>query len=205
MHLLGKMGPKPARPLAGAISNDEQAHKYLHEAATKGQVQAQVMLGGRMESSGDIAGAQRWYLMAAEGGDPHLSASERGASSAEAQCRLGGLYSAGKAGDRAGDYSHGSEAQRWYLKAATNPDGPNAEAMFQLGLAYEGGYGKAASGDDGTRTGASIDYAKAMAWHKKAAEQGHEGGRKAVGMMYRHGKGVPKDFDTAQMWWKGTM
>jgi TPR repeat protein len=121
MHLLGRMGPKPAKPTVGAMSNEEQAVRYLESAATKGQVQAQVELGTRLESSGDVSGAQRWYLQAAEGGsNQQLTPSERGAASADAQCRLGSLYEQGKATDREGGYSTDTEAQRWYLKVKSH-------------------------------------------------------------------------------------
>ena len=44
------------------------------------------------------------------------------------------------------------------------------------------------------------DYAKAVAWYRKAAEQGHANGQYALGLSYVNGQGVPQDYVRAHMW-----
>ena len=44
------------------------------------------------------------------------------------------------------------------------------------------------------------DYAEAMNWCRKAAEQGQAGTQYNLGDMYHQGQGVPQDFVWAHMW-----
>ena len=44
------------------------------------------------------------------------------------------------------------------------------------------------------------DYAEAMNWCRKAAEQGQAGAQYNLGDMYHQGQGVPQDFVWAHMW-----
>ena len=44
------------------------------------------------------------------------------------------------------------------------------------------------------------DYTTAVAWYRKAAEQGDAGGQYSLGLMYFDGHGVPQDFAQAHMW-----
>jgi uncharacterized protein len=44
------------------------------------------------------------------------------------------------------------------------------------------------------------DYAAAVGWHRKAADQGYAGGQHKLGFMYQYGRGVPRDFISAHMW-----
>ena len=37
------------------------------------------------------------------------------------------------------------------------------------------------------------DYAEALKWYHKAAEQGHAAAQNSLGWMYQKGKGVPQD------------
>jgi TPR repeat protein len=48
--------------------------------------------------------------------------------------------------------------------------------------------------------GAAQDYAQALVWHRKAAEQGHAGAQHKLGVMYRDGHGVTQDCIRAHMW-----
>jgi TPR repeat protein len=45
------------------------------------------------------------------------------------------------------------------------------------------------------------DYAEAMAWYRKAADQGHTTAQFALGLMYELGKGVPQDDVSTHMWY----
>ena len=69
----------------------------------------------------------------------------------------------------------------------------DAEADFKLGLLYEYGY-KPTSEDDGK------DYAQALRWFRKAAEQDHADARLELGKMYLDGKGVERDYAEAARW-----
>ncbi len=39
--------------------------------------------------------------------------------------------------------------------------------------------------------GVTQDYAEAMKWYRKAAEQGHAGAQHNLGFMYTEGQGIP--------------
>ena len=47
--------------------------------------------------------------------------------------------------------------------------------------------------------GVPQDYAQAVAWYRKAAEQGDNWGQYVFGAMYRDGLCVPKDYVRAHM------
>ena len=44
------------------------------------------------------------------------------------------------------------------------------------------------------------DYAEAVKWFRKAAEQGHGSAQYNLGLAYMEGKGVPEDYVRAHMW-----
>ncbi|MCQ2573379.1 MAG: hypothetical protein MJ182_05755 [Treponema sp.] len=46
------------------------------------------------------------------------------------------------------------------------------------------------------------DYAKAVEWYKKSAEQGFALGQNNLGLMYENGQGVPQDYAKAVDWYK---
>ena len=50
--------------------------------------------------------------------------------------------------------------------------------------------------------GVPRDYAEAVAWYKKAAEQGHAVAQAGLGFMYADGQGVPQDYARAVAWYK---
>jgi len=50
--------------------------------------------------------------------------------------------------------------------------------------------------------GVDQDYAKALAWYKKAAEQGSTGAQNNIGVMYERGEGVAQDYVEAYNWFK---
>ncbi len=49
--------------------------------------------------------------------------------------------------------------------------------------------------------GVPQDYAEAMKWYRKAAEQGHAKAQLFLGNMYFFGQGVSKDYVQAYMWY----
>ncbi len=50
--------------------------------------------------------------------------------------------------------------------------------------------------------GVKKDYAEAVSWFRKAAEQGNANAQNNLGWCYYNGKGVPKDRTKAIEWWK---
>jgi TPR repeat protein len=50
--------------------------------------------------------------------------------------------------------------------------------------------------------GVSKDYAEALAWFRKAADQGHVFARYMLGAMYASGLGAPKDYAGAVAWYR---
>src|ERR1700730_2045569 len=66
----------------------------------------------------------------------------------------------------------------------------NAEAQYLLGAAYENGYG------------VIQNYGEAVAWYRKAAEQGFVQAQNNLGHAYHHGTGVLKDYNEALKWYR---
>ena len=50
------------------------------------------------------------------------------------------------------------------------------------------------------RGGLKKDYAQAATWYLKSAEQGNAYAEASLGILYRAGKGVPRDEVQAEMW-----
>ena len=65
-----------------------------------------------------------------------------------------------------------------------------AVGQNQLGLMY------------GNGLGVPQDYAEAVNWYRKAAEQGYAQGQFNLGLMYRNGLEVSKDIDEAIKWYR---
>ena len=91
---------------------------------------------------------------------------------AEAQFKLGSIYSKGKGVPK--DFV---EAVRWYRKAA---DQGFAPAQDNLGTMYADGRGVAQ------------DYVEAARWYRKAADQGNALAEFNLGAKYDNGQGVPQ-------------
>ena len=50
--------------------------------------------------------------------------------------------------------------------------------------------------------GVPQDYAEAVKWYRKAAEQGDATAQSNLGVMYEKGQGVPQDYAEAVKWWR---
>src|SRR4051794_21569754 len=48
----------------------------------------------------------------------------------------------------------------------------------------------------------SKDYAQAMRWFRKAADQGNAEAQNTIGEMYLKGQGVPQDYAQAMRWYR---
>ena len=55
--------------------------------------------------------------------------------------------------------------------------------------------------DDASSDGIPLDFAEAVKWFRKAAEQGRAKAQYNLGLMYDKGEGVPKDLVQAHVWW----
>jgi TPR repeat protein len=44
------------------------------------------------------------------------------------------------------------------------------------------------------------DYAAAVGWYRKAADQGNAAAQSNLGLMYAIGQGIPQDYVSAHMW-----
>jgi TPR repeat protein len=67
------------------------------------------------------------------------------------------------------------------------------------------GSGGAAWADDSNKGYAAYqagDYAEALKWWRKAAEQGNATGQTSLGFMYEKGKGVTQDYAEAAKWFR---
>jgi TPR repeat protein len=67
----------------------------------------------------------------------------------------------------------------------------DADAQFILGMMYNDG-----------RWGATQDYAEAMKWYLKAAEQGYAAAQNRIGLMYSRGHGVAQSYAEAAQWFR---
>lgn len=65
------------------------------------------------------------------------------------------------------------------------------DAQFLLGKNYEAGRG-----------GLKQDYAEAYKWYRAAADRNDPFAQASVGLLYRFGKGVPKDPVQSYMWFQ---
>ncbi len=72
--------------------------------------------------------------------------------------------------------------------APAKADHDDAEVQFHLGLKFASG------------TGAAQNYAKAVEWYRKAADQNHFLAQFNLGMMYAYGQGVARDAVQSRMW-----
>ena len=50
--------------------------------------------------------------------------------------------------------------------------------------------------------GVPQDYAAAVSWYRKAAEQGNASAQYNLGVMYDNGQGVPQDYAAAVSWYR---
>ncbi len=74
----------------------------------------------------------------------------------------------------------------WLSKAAEQDEKPGVQ--FLLGNCYHHGHG------------VPEDTAKALAWYRKAAEQGYCPAQRALGGMYYRGESVPTDYVQCYAW-----
>ena len=84
-------------------------------------------------------------------------------------------------------------------------------AVFLAGCSEPDVHSKAEAGDPNAQLslgwmyrfgdGVPVDYAEAVKWFRKAADQGHAMAQNNLGAMYRFGYGVQKDYAEAYAWY----
>ena len=90
-----------------------------------------------------------------------------------------------KEADKAYDDGYYNRAMELYLQISDN-----TKAQYALGNIYYNG------------NGVPQDYAEAVAWYRKAPEQGDMKAQHNLGNMYYYGKGVPQDYAEAVKWYR---
>lgn len=85
---------------------------------------------------------------------------------------------------------HHQEAEQLWQTSASQG---SPHSQFALGALYSAG---------DMQAGAQQDYPKALAWYRKAADQGHAGAQFNVGIFYANGQAVTRDMATAATWWR---
>jgi TPR repeat protein len=150
----------------------EKSAYWYQKSADQGYAPAEYWVCGRRANQDSLEG-ERCMWRAAEKGV------------AEAQMWLGVAFQ-----DHWFGVTDETEALKWFRKAAEQGN-PDAEAT--LGTDYE------------WAEGVEQDYRKAAYWYRRAAEHvpnlgGAGQGRNDLGLLYADGKGVPKDYVQAYMW-----
>jgi len=84
-----------------------------------------------------------------------------------------------------------SDEKRKSVKSAPSPQSMSAKDAYERGENYR--Y---------ARYGFGQDYAEAVKWYRKAAEQGHARAQYALGFMYESGRGVTQDDSEAVKWYR---
>ena len=201
-----------------------KAIKMYQQAANLGCAAAQYELGDinqygkRYDRPDNLEEANRWYLMAAENGEPR------------AQNHLGQCYNYGWYGFPQ-DYK---QAFEWYKKAAEQGF---ESAEHSLGIFYNEGYGVPKNPKeaekwfnkakahvhpinfnygpiediplhtpseeaylDGLECEEKKDFERAFKCYQESAEWDNADGQNALGLCYYHGKGVEQNFDEAFVW-----
>ncbi|KAF9168685.1 hypothetical protein DFQ26_002585 [Actinomortierella ambigua] len=186
---------------------------YLRRVASKGNADAQLVLGWMCDRGLDIAGktedAPLWYRKAAQQGhstaqlrlgrmyESHNNNQDANQSDSEAAkwYRMAAEHGEEQAQLRLGVlHFHGRgvaqndvEAAQWFRKAA---EGGVAEAQFNLGLMYSRGQGVEQSDVDGA------------SWMRQAADQDMAEAQFGLGSMYMDGRGVEQSDEMAAMWYR---
>jgi uncharacterized protein len=171
----------------GVSQDDAEAVKWLRKAAEQGYAEAQYHLA-KMYSEGqgvpqDNTEAIKWYRKAAE---------KRHMGSVDALAALSGMGTGvSKPEANVKKESRRKDAEQGHGGAVTAlNENESPEAQFNLGARYY------------TGTGKPQDYAEAVKWYRKAADQGHGMAQNNLGVMYSKGQGVPQDYAEAVDWYR---
>ena len=194
----------------GVPHDDTQAVAWFLKAAEQGNAYAQTNLGVMYKDgrgvAPDDARAVAWYSKAAEQKD------------AVAQYGLGVMYREGR-----GVAQDDAEAAQWFRKAAEQGNlTPNlisasctrkAGALRKTTQKRSNGTARLLSRETPTAQsslgfmyaegrGVRRDYTQAVAWFRKAADQGNGNAQCNLGLAYRYGQAVARDDAQAVAWFR---
>ena len=160
-----------------------EAVKWYRKAANLGHADAQNDLGVCYHNGNgvtkDLIEAVKWFRKAADQG------------LAYAQYSLGYCYQNGQ-----GVEKDLTVAEQWYSKAAAQGDEDAQEALEELQAA------KAAKlYEAGQSFYERNDFTQAVAYFRKAAEQGYDEAQCHLGYCYEYGWGVTMDWAVAEQWY----
>ena len=169
-----------------------QAARYYRQAAEQGHDAAQLALGTLcLEGKGvprNTAEAIQWYRQAADQGN-HIAATRLKKLEAPAP----GPTLTPEALQRATEWGVAFYDKAQYQDAMTALMAPagagNPEAQYRVGLMLR------------DNLGVPYDYAKARAWLRKAADQGHGRACEALGDMDKKAQGADRDMSSANAWY----
>ncbi|TVR11668.1 MAG: sel1 repeat family protein [Salinarimonadaceae bacterium] len=184
------------RSSADVLYRHGEAMRWYRRAAEQGNVRAQVALGdkyfygrlvvitnGRLGSTGDYAQAVRWYGKAAEQG---YAQARRMLDRIHESLRLDIIHRHGMSVPR-----NLLEARRLWSDAAERG---NPEAQFALATTRRQAIVEAFGGNwDSARR-------LQLRWLRMAAEQDFADAQHRLGVMYREGGDLPRDYVRAYMW-----
>lgn len=153
-----------------AVTNSTLTRKQLEENASKGDAQAQNLLGKMcLEGSrSDQTQAVHYFEAAA------------GQGVIEAQYYLGMMAEAGRGLPR-----NDTNALQWYRKAA---EGGHRDAQYSLAVMYAAGRGTERQKEESVK------------WFRAAADQGLPEAQFNLGQRYQFGQGVPTNLVEAYKW-----
>ncbi|MGC9944148.1 MAG: SEL1-like repeat protein [Verrucomicrobiota bacterium] len=159
------------RSLATAIS-------WYRKAANQGNALGEYAMGNfYLKGQGvtnDVDEAIKWWNKAAAQDEPN------------AQAALGQLYLVPSPTTRTNHINYPEAIRFLHLAVAHN----SADAMNNLGVAYENGLG------------VQRDFGEAARWYRQAAERDNAQAQANLGQLYFDGRGVTNDLVQAYMWFK---
>jgi TPR repeat protein len=163
----------------------EAARWYL-KSAEQGDVNAQYNLGGLYAQglgvAQDLAEAEKWWIKAAAQGDDQAKKCLQALYSAAA-----GQNNSNRSSARTQGYSGAG------ISGQNAQDLDNPDVQFEMGNKYY--FNSEKSGQK--------HYAEAVAWWRKAAEQGHAEAQFSLGFYgYGQGKGTEQNFKKAAEWYR---
>lgn len=193
----------------GCEINGQTAYDYFRKSAEMGNYVAMSNVGSLFRSGQNLLqknmdSAYEWFKKAADAGY------------AKAMSHIGDMYLNGEYGKK-GDQNDYDMARQWYEKAAENGD---FGAYAKIGDMYVKGRGVEKDVDKGLAEykkgidlgdpGAMLkmgyyyntilddpDYAEALKYYTKAMNAGNISAMYNVGILYRNGSGVAKDYQEA--------
>lgn len=192
----------------GVQRNYEQALAWMTKAAEAGDAEAQYRVGsahqGGYGTAVDMLRAADWYRKSADQGYP------------QAQLLLGTLYMAGRGVPR-----DEMQAAAWFRKAVDQnfglafsmlsgmtrdgkggivADPAEARRLLRLGAALNDPHAQFHLGAELVTSASPQDQADGMKWLLKAAPLGLPQLQSMLGLAYRDGAGVARDYVQARMW-----